>query len=207
MSMEIDHWCPVCDCQILPASSVAQPQASTSGDQGSASSKDGTTLGATPTAASPTAKIDTNAQPRASTPSGVRKRVTAGAGKASRPGLRRSKTTNGHVFTKKRATARADVDDLIQEFALLANQSQDDGTATGAKASRMRTITSDTDGCPNAHEGAVEHVGVLRRVESDRPRSPRSNDERALLSQVSRCSFSLVGFRTVVDTLSRHPET
>lgn len=148
-------------------------------------SKDGTTLDATPTTTSPTAKVDTGAltQPRASTPSGVRKRVTAGAGKASRPGLRRSKTTNGHVFTKKRAATHADVDNLIQEFMLPANQSQDDGTATGAKASRMRTITPDTDGCVHAQEGAVEHIGVLRRVESDRPRSPRTNDQFALQPQ------------------------
>ncbi|KAG8806943.1 hypothetical protein FRC18_005824, partial [Serendipita sp. 400] len=177
--MEIEHWCPICDRQILPTANLAS---NVEEDSPLDSPKASSPVGEEPQ--TPTTPItqnqtkNTSSRPRQSSPATTRKKATTSTGgtKGSRPGLHRSKTTQGNIHHKKKSAINLGDINLIQEYVMppVPDDYQEDrevGTATGAKTSRIGTISREE---PNTDAGAPAGVAddgdvvVLRRTRRDR---------------------------------------
>ncbi|KAG8798713.1 hypothetical protein FRC16_006696 [Serendipita sp. 398] len=177
--MEIEHWCPICDRQILPTANLAS---NVEEDSPLDSPKASSPVGEEPQ--TPTTPItqnqtkNTSSRPRQSSPATTRKKATNSTGgtKGSRPGLHRSKTTQGNIHHKKKSAINLGDINLIQEYVMppVPDDYQEDrevGTATGAKTSRIGTISREE---PNTDAGAPAGVAddgdvvVLRRTRRDR---------------------------------------
>ena len=146
---EIEHWCPVCDRQIIqtckPAPSAPAPAPpDCAQEQTHGISRLLSESHITPTTPATTSRSATELEVTVN--HGQKKRLSTGPGRGSRISLHRNKTANGHPYGKQKGTGTDNHNLLIQDL-IIPNPDRD-ATATKSRTSphvQSDPITSEHD--------------------------------------------------------------